>query len=131
VDVWTTIGYARKLGAERWVSNPRGGGFNMIGRMRAGVSVAQARQDIERVARGLAADGPQISGMRRPIVAGLLESETENVRPALLMLLAAVGLVLIVAWVNVMNLVLARQTSRSHETWVRRAPRAPTGPLMS
>ncbi len=67
-NVWTPLLYAQRLGQESWLNNPRGGGFQLIGRLRAGVSVAAAREDAVRVARELAPEFPGVSEGRRPLV---------------------------------------------------------------
>lgn len=129
-DVWTPLGYAQGLGQERWAIDDRGG-FELIARLRPGATLSTARQNAVDVARALASESPKMSAGRRPIVTGLVEWFTDSARPALLMLVAAVGLVLAVACANAMNLLLARQASRTHELSIRASLGASPARLMS
>ena len=91
------------------------------------VTVEQARADMEEVSRNLAAAYPDAD---KGITAKLVPLETwmlGQVRPYLLVLLAAVGFVLLIACVNVANLLLARSTARTREFAVRVALGASRG----
>jgi predicted permease len=70
--------------------------YRVVGRLRPGVTLSQAQADMEAIARNLAQEYPadQSLGIK---VAGLEENVTSEVRPALLVLLGAVGLVLLIA----------------------------------
>ena len=96
-------------------------GMKAIGRLRPGVTLSQARADMDRVTRNLAVAFPQADAGEGATVASLKQKMVGDVEPFLLMLLAAVCFVLLIACVNVANLLLARSTGRRREFAIRAA----------
>ena len=95
--------------------------YMALGRLRAGVSPRTAQDDLDRIARELSAEYPAENAGQGIGLSLLKDRWVGHARPALLVLLAAIGCVLLVACVNVANLILARGRSRLRELSVRAA----------
>ncbi len=92
-----------------------------IARMRPGTELAQARQELDRLAAGLAAQYPDTNTGWGVRATGVHEQLVAEVRPVLLSLFGAVGLLLLIACANLANLTLARLAARQREIAVRTA----------
>jgi predicted permease len=105
-------------------------GFHGIGRLKPGVTVEQARSDMERVTQNLAATYPDADKGIGAALIPLRERMLGDVQPFLLLLFGAVGFVLLIACVNVANLLLASSTGRAHEFAIRMALGAGRGRIL-
>jgi len=101
--------------------------FLVIGRLKSGVTLAQAREQMNTIAQRLEAQYQNGRGIR---LTQIEELWVANVRSPLLMMMVAVGFVLLIACTNVANLLLARATVRRREISIRVALGAGRGRLI-
>ena len=112
-DLWMPLAFVRtQLVRDNHV-------FTVFGRLRRNATLSEANSEMNTIVRQLASEYPATDPDRRVSVVRMLEDRTERVRPALKLLFGAAGFVLLIALVNVANLVLSRAAIRLKEIAIR------------
>jgi predicted permease len=132
-------GFAHPPRTEMWTplvlegapaTNNRSRFVRMIGRLKPGVPVEQASSAVAAVAAALAGADPENQGGWSAAASEITSRYTGDIKPALLVLLGAVGFVLLIAAANVGNLLLARAADRGREVAIRASLGAGRGRLV-
>ena len=96
-------------------------GMYAVARLKPGVTLAQARAEMDVVSERLAAEYPATNKDTAIKIAPFIENAIENIRPSLLLLMGAVGFVLLIACSNVTNLLFTQAAAREKEIVLRAA----------
>jgi len=126
VEVWTPFA----IRPDQWSESSRGGrGDAAIAQMKPGVSLLQAQADLSAIAAALEKAYPVDRGIGVAVMR-IADTRVGKLRPMLLSLMGAVSMILLIACVNLANLLLARNSTRQRELAVRVALGAGRGGLV-
>lgn len=114
--IWAPVSVDPDQFLERHHRNRR-----VYARLRPGVSIKEAQAEMDSIGQQLAAQYPKDNAGFSVSVSSLQDIQVADVRPTLLVLLGAVGLLLLIACANVANLMLARAAARRKEFAIRAA----------
>src|SRR6266540_3032381 len=118
--IWVSAGLMASLRPD-WQQRGNHPQFYGIARLKPGVTLEQARADLDNIAVGLEKQYPDTNKGRRVRIIPLLENYVGDTRPALRILMGVVSFVLLIACANVASLALARATVRASEMAIRAA----------
>ena len=116
-EMWAPLAFT-----EQQLTQRGSHGLSVVARIRPSVTLEQARADMDRVTAQIREDNEFYTTFDyKVLINPLLEEYVGDMRPALLMLMGSVGLVLLIACTNVANLLLVRASAREREIGIRAA----------
>ena len=117
-ELWTPLAFPpNSPGRTDRITNA----FRAVARLKPGVTIQQAQSDMTAVAGRMAEEYPQTNQGASVFINGMRENQVGDLRVSMIVLLGAVGFVLLIACVNIANLLLSRAAARSKEFTIKRA----------
>ncbi len=124
-QLWTPLIFSPERAQER-----SGSSLRIFARLKPGVTTEQAQAEMSAISIRLAQQYPDTNSDHGAIVESLRDKTVADVRPTIVVLAGAVGLLMLIACVNVANLLLARAKTREREVALRRALGAGRGDVV-
>ena len=122
-ELWTPLAADPNNGSSYYV--------NGVGRLKAGASIEQACADLLRIHKAMISDGRKVNEITSPVLLPLRDRYLGDYKTVSRVLLGAVGMVLLIACVNIAALMMVRGASRSREIAIRTAMGASRGRIVA